>query len=629
MRIRCFIAALVFIAMLFVPFSSVGEDLFEPSEEPLIIEVESTDEPVIEEVDLPEPEITPEPTLELTPEPEPTPEPTPTEIPKRDITVTKVLKGEIWQVRCDVMDGTTFQSGGGIWKADITNSTNNTSREGHRSNHCGDWENWVLFVNEDGVATGLYQLKSGSTGGTLPSIIYRPRHDLSKSQIINVDPTNVMDTILNLFKENYSQPIPFSEINLVEGERLWWTSQNGGQMWHHTGVLRKTHPRFAIVINGEVYNLGVGESIQLHDVEEGLLQIEEIATANYKLHEIQYDENGNITIVNEIDDPARPTPKPPAPLPTVTPSPTPTEEPTAAPTEAPTPTPTPSPTPTLEPTPSPSPTSTPSPSPTPEPTLTPSPIPTPTSTPEPTPSFTPEPTSTPTLEPTPAPTIEPTPAPTAEPTSVPTVEPTSTPTLEPTPSPSPTVEPTSIPTIASTPTLEPTPILTNTPSLTPIVTSTSIPTPIPTITPSPTPTLIPTLTPTSTPTVTPILTLTPTSIPTSTPEVTNEPTIVPTITPEPTNIPNTPTLAPEITPTVSPTASILPTEVLTPTPTATRTPKPTLKITPMPTPYIDDDGIEWFYIETKKGPHWYHIVEDYGVPLGLSIPYNHAGDCFD
>ena len=63
------------------------------------------------------------------------------------ITVTKNLQGEIWQVRCDVMSNTDPIAGGGHWKADITNHENLTSKEGHRSNHCGSWENWVLFVN--------------------------------------------------------------------------------------------------------------------------------------------------------------------------------------------------------------------------------------------------------------------------------------------------------------------------------------------------------------------------------------------------------------------------------------------------------------------------------------------------
>ena len=102
------------------------------------------------------------------------------EVRSSTVTATKQLIGEIWQVRCDVMDDTetSFWAGGGMWKADFTNKTNNTSGEGHRSNHCGKWENGVLFVNSEGKATGLYQLKSGSTGGTLASVIYHTPEDL-------------------------------------------------------------------------------------------------------------------------------------------------------------------------------------------------------------------------------------------------------------------------------------------------------------------------------------------------------------------------------------------------------------------------------------------------------------------
>ena len=121
---------------------------------------------------------------------------TPTDLPGT-ITVTKNLQGEIWQVRCDVMDNTTFIAGGGYWMADITNHENITSKEGHRSNHCGNWENWVLFVDENGIATGLYQLKSGSTGGTLPSIIYKTPDDLknvAEGQLI-YDPVGTGDAM--------------------------------------------------------------------------------------------------------------------------------------------------------------------------------------------------------------------------------------------------------------------------------------------------------------------------------------------------------------------------------------------------------------------------------------------------
>ena len=306
------------------------------------------------------------PTDTPTSEPTETPTPTPTPTPK-PITVTKQLKGEIWSLRCDTMDNTTFKAGGGYWMADITNYTNNTSKEGHRSNHCGNGANWVLFVDENGVAMSLYQLKSGSTGGTLPSIVYRAPSDLEsipEGQLI-YDPTNPSDEMTNRLINEVFKPenaMAFNEIDLQEGKRLFWISQNGKQVWHHTGVLKKTNPKFAIVINGVPYSLGVNETITLTDIEEGLIQVEEIATANYKLHEIQYDEEGNVIVINEIDPPYKPTPTPPPAI--VTPTPTPTPEgntPTPTPTATPTPTPTPTPaqttaTPTPTPTPTPSPT---------------------------------------------------------------------------------------------------------------------------------------------------------------------------------------------------------------------------------------------------------------------------------
>lgn len=266
---------------------------------------------------------------------------TPTDLdpPTTTITVTKELRGEIWSVRCDVMDQISFTAGGGKWKPDITNWEHNTSKEGHRSNHCGNGENWVLFVNEAGVVTGLYQLKSGSTGGTLPSIMYRAPADLAsipESQLI-YDPTISGDPMTTRLLKVFSPEnvMLFSEVPLQEGTRLFWISQNGNQVWHHTGILHKTDPRFAIVINGEPYSLGVGETITINDVEEGLIQVEEIATANYKLQEIQHDNEGHYIIINEIDDPGRPTPTAP---PIVTTPPVETETPTSPPEETETPT---------------------------------------------------------------------------------------------------------------------------------------------------------------------------------------------------------------------------------------------------------------------------------------------------
>ena len=223
------------------------------------------------------------------------------------IIITKELKGEIWHVRCDTMDNTNFTAGGGRWMADISNWENKTSKEGHRSNHCGDANNWVLFVDADGKANSLYQLKSGSTGGTLPSVVYRAPADLAsipEHQLI-YDPTVPNDVMTARLINEVFRPenaMPFNEIQLVSGKRIFWTSQNGNQVWHHTGVLSgPERPRFTIVVNGVAYALGVGESVKIDIVEEGLLEIEEIATANYKLQAVEDCGEGNITIMYNKD----------------------------------------------------------------------------------------------------------------------------------------------------------------------------------------------------------------------------------------------------------------------------------------------------------------------------------------
>lgn len=378
------------------------------------------------------------------PDPTPTPSPTPTPTPNT-ITVTKKLKGEIWSLRCDTMDNTKFKAGGGYWMADINNPGHITSKEGHRSNHCGNRENWVLFVSEEGKAISLYQLKSGSTGGTLPSIVYRAPADLCsipEHQFI-YDPTNPNDVMTNrLINEVFipQNAMPFNEINLVEGQRLFWISQNGTQVWHHTGVLKKTTPRFAFVINGEPYTLGVGETITLTEVEDGLLEIEEIASSNYKLVEITHDDEGNYVVINEINPPNKPTPTPPPAVQTPTPTPSPTPTPTPTPSQTPTPTPTVTVTVSESPTPTPTPTLTVTTSESPSPT--PSPTPTPTVTPTITPTVTP--TATPTETPTPTPTVSESPAPTS------TETPTITPETSESPSPSPTPTPTPAPTCGFT-----------------------------------------------------------------------------------------------------------------------------------------------------------------------------------
>ena len=170
----------------------------------------------------------------------------------------------------------------------------------------------------------------------MPSIIYKTPADLKHipENGLYYNPVGEGDAMTARLNHEVfvaSNIIPFSEIELVEGNRLFWISQNGKQVWHHTGVLRKTHPRFVITVNGVPYSLGVGETITIEDIEEGLLELEEIATANYKLQSVIDDGEGNYTFTNEIDDPGRPTATPP-PDPTETPTPTPSPTPSPSPT---------------------------------------------------------------------------------------------------------------------------------------------------------------------------------------------------------------------------------------------------------------------------------------------------------
>lgn len=458
-------------------------------------------------------------------------------IESSSITITKKLVGEMWHIRCDIMDTTDFYAGGGRWKTDvIRNPTYNTSKEGHRSNKCGDDNHWIIWVDTEGKPYRMDEIKSGATGGTLPTIIYKPQYELTTEEIQNMTPE---DTILVWkYAQNFINPMPWEEIKI--GERLYWTTQNDGQIWYHSGIPYKSVPNFVLFIDGFAYPLVAGESIELEDLEPGIHEITEDADSQYYLGTVTYDggiitstddwsiqieiqpgENVDIEWPNVVATPIpADSPTPPSPPIVTTPSPTPTT--TAIPT------PTPSPTPTV--------------------TITPTPSPTPTLNPTPTPTFTPNPTPTSTLMPSP------------------------TPTLTPSPSPTPDVSPTPILTSSPTPSLNPTPTLTLSPSPTITMTPTIIPTEQPTF--SPTPTLIPTMEPTIIPTITPIFSETPTIEPTITPAQTIKPTENPTptifITP---SIKPTPTIKPKPSKTPLPTYTIQPTLMPSPTPHQTITPE--------------------------------------------------------
>ena len=538
------------------------------------------------------------------------------------IILQKTLVNDVWHIRCDVMDGTTFQAGGGIWKTDvIMNPTKKTSKEGHRSNKCGDADHWIIWLDNTGTPFRMDEIKSGATGGTLPTMIfeevYSPQ-DLGFSGWRELEPE--MTDKVELYKENFK--IQKDITTVKPGERIYWVTWNGNQRWYHSGIPYIAPPTFTFYIDGEPYLIVAGNYLELDDVLPGAHEIrEDVSTDDYiitvfgsnnvegttSIINIVDGETVEVEYVNEIITPPTVQPSTPPALPTATPTieptatPIPTETPTTAPTKVPTSTPSPTETPTLtiEPTiipteiPTIAPTETPSP--TEEPTATPIPTEEPTATPastatptiKPTPSPTPEITATPIIISTEEPTYEPTETPTAEPTSTPTPSPTSTPIPA---SPTPTTEPSPTPTITVAPTIKPTTIPTIRPTNIPVVTVTpGKPSKSPRPTPAPTKTIKPTKKPTAAPTVIPTIKSTVTPAPTKTPKPTNSPisTLKPTLTPT-----ITPTKFPTFSPAPTPTEELdvvvdieeppieeipeISIQLPTPTPKPTPTPIPTL-----------------------------------------------------
>ena len=494
------------------------------------------------------------------------------------ITVTKQLVGDIWHVRCDYMDGITFKAGGGYWKRDpITNPEGILSREGHRSNKCGDADHWVIWVGADGIPYRMDEIKSGATGGTLPTVIYRPRYQLTDSEIHSAIEGD--QDLLWRYSQNFIDVMSWSDIKI--GERMYWTTSNKGQIWYHTGIPYTSAPTFVLFVDGVGYPLVAGEYVEISDLLPGIHEITENADAKYYLGEVTSD--GNVTGQNDwtvtINLQAGQDVSVNWPNIVLTP----------APTVSPTP-------------------------PSPPVVITPTPTPTPTATPTPTITPSPTPTETPTATQTPSPTPTNPPTETPEPTETSTQTPTVTPEQTSTPSASPSPTPTERPTDTQTPTSTPTPIATAT------VTVTTTPTPAPTFTPYYVFTMPPPVTPTPSPS--PTATQTPTHTPENTSTPTAKPT--PTYTPKPTET-STATQTPDATATGTvsntPVATSTPTQTVevTPTATPTHTPKPTESPTPMPT-FIPIPNIVLQEL---------YSIGDYLTALGIDVMINHAGDCFD
>lgn len=594
-----------------------------------------------------EPKIPKEPTTAPTASPIETPAP-------GKIILQKTLVNDVWHIRCDVMDGTNFHAGGGIWKTDvIMNPTKQTSKEGHRSNKCGDAGHWIIWLDNTGTPFRMDEIKSGATGGTLPTMIfeevYSPQ-DLGFSGWGELEPE--MTDKVELYKENFK--IQKDITTVKPGERIYWITWNGNQRWYHSGVPYVAPPTFTFYIDGEPYPIVAGNYLELEDVLPGAHEIrEDVSTDDYIITVFGSNNvEGNVAIVNivngetveveyvnEIITPPTAEPSTPPSLPTATPSPTiiPTSSPTTEPTKSPTLAPTEIPLQTEQPTPTESPTEQPTVAPIIEPTESPTEQPTESPTIKPTENPTEKPTekpiATPSLSPkvtsTPKITTNPTLAPTEKPkqTELPTEKPTEQPTKEPKNTEEPTHEPTTVPTIKPTST----PLPTNTPTIIPTSTPTPAPTkfksPAPTSKPTNKPTPIPTITnkPTSTPTATPKI------LPTSTPKIKPTNTPRPTITPKPTKLPTVPPIIiPDL---IVPTEK--PTRAPTPTPSPSPTPEPTLSpeiiqviLSDLPEPVVQTPNFSKFSDEELEELFdiWGYDVPLYGmfqtgdeIPIGVII----------
>ena len=217
-----------------------------------------------------------------TPEPEPEPDPEPGKI-----TITKTVNGGLWRVGCDYMDVLGQKTcdvrkiSGCLWKRDwITNPEGKTSDEGHRNNKCGDHENWVIWVGTNGVPYRMDEIKSGATGGTLPTVVYRTKEAMTDEEIANIGNPDRPECLAK-YKQNFQEPMSYADIRV--GVRLYWITFNNGRIWYHTGIPYKAEPTFVISVDGVPYTLTGGQTVEIEDLEPGLHEITESENPLYTL----------------------------------------------------------------------------------------------------------------------------------------------------------------------------------------------------------------------------------------------------------------------------------------------------------------------------------------------------------
>ncbi len=225
------------------------------------------------------------------PEPPPALDPEPS-----TLTLTKTVNGGLWRVRCDYMDvegQVTYKSqkiNGTLWKRDwIKNPGGSTGAEGHRLNKCGDAENWVIWTDTNGVPYRMDEIKSGSTGSMLPTVVYRPRVQMTDEQIANIGNPDHPEYVTNYMK-NFQDPISYSEISL--GERIYWITFNGKQVWYHSGVTYEAEPTFVVSIDGVEHILTGGSSVTVADLEPGIHEISESENPLYSLGKVESTAGG-------------------------------------------------------------------------------------------------------------------------------------------------------------------------------------------------------------------------------------------------------------------------------------------------------------------------------------------------
>lgn len=164
-------------------------------------------------------------------------------------------------------------------KDEISNPKGIKSKEGHRKDHCGAIDSWYVYLDEYGKPYSMLEMKAGSTNNKipLPAIFYTD--------------------------ETYTKLRDPATIEV--GERIYWTTENKGQVWHHTGVTRLDIPNFEFIVDGVSYYLQPGESLEI-EVSAGSHTVIEKYDKEYIINDVSVpfsvDKDGSTVISVEVSE---------------------------------------------------------------------------------------------------------------------------------------------------------------------------------------------------------------------------------------------------------------------------------------------------------------------------------------